>query len=82
MDDEAQEASFQKMSRTLGQWKSLDELRWDALGENLSIRFQAGPDGGPTVTRDWAVPLELATKLHSWLGQALAERAAAAQPMQ
>lgn len=80
--DAVEEASFQKMSSTLGQWKSLDDLRWEALGENLSIRFHAGPDGGPTVQREWAVPLELAIKLHSWLGQALAERAAATLPRQ
>ena len=67
---------------TLGRWKALDAVLWDALGECLVVRFRAGrPDGRETPV-DWEIPRELAAALLLLLGQAFEERDSAAPTRQ
>ena len=67
---------------TLGRWKALDAVLWDALGECLIVRFRAGRADGPETPVDWEIPRELAAALLLILGQAFEERDSAAPTRQ
>lgn len=68
---------------TLGCWKALDGLAWDALGECLVVRFRAGRPGGERdLALDWEIPRALAVDLLSQLQQAFSEKASEVRPMQ
>ena len=68
------EAAGHKLVMTLGQWRGLDGLAWDALGEHLVVRFRAGPANRPAIPVNWAIPAALARDLRDQLVQALAEK--------
>lgn len=76
------EAAGHKLVMTLGQWRDLDDLQWDVLGEYLVVRFRAGPPDRPAIPVSWAIPHALAKDLLPRLAQALEERDSAAAPMQ
>ncbi len=76
------EAAGHKLVMTLGQWRGLDGLAWDALDEHLVVRFRAGPPGRPAIPVRWAIPHALAKDLLPQLEQALAERGSAAPTRQ
>lgn len=77
----ARAAGYQRIA-TLGRWKALDALAWDALGEGLVVRFRAGRPDGPDIPLDWEIPRALAADLLSQLRQAFEEKGSEAQPMQ
>ncbi len=68
------EAAGHELVQTLGQWRGLDGLAWDALDEHLVVRFRAGPPGRPAIPVNWAIPAALARDLRDQLVQALAEK--------
>lgn len=76
------EAAGHKAVSTLGQWRALDGLAWDALGESLVVRFHAGPPDRPAIRVNWEIPHALAKDLLVQLAQAVAERDCAAPTRQ
>lgn len=76
------EAAGHKLVMTLGQWRALDGLAWDVLGEHLVVRFRAGPPDRSAISVSWAIPHALAKDLLSQLAQALEERDNAAPTRQ
>lgn len=68
------EAAGHELVMTLGQWRGLDGLGWDVLGEHLVVRFRAGPPDRLAIPVNWAIPHALAKDLLLQLEQVLAER--------
>lgn len=68
------DALIPELVHSLGTLRRVDRLDWDALGEHLAIRVQAGPLGGHLMPVTWAVPRALVAELHTRLGQALLDR--------
>jgi hypothetical protein len=75
-------AAGHELVMTLGRWRGLDGLAWDALGESLVVRFRAGPVHRPAIPVSWEIPHALARDLLAQLGQAVAERDCAAPTKQ
>ena len=71
-----------ELVHSLGTLRVINAVAWDALGEYLAIRAQAGPVGHRTVPVTWTVPRELVADLHTRLGEALAEIDTAEVPRQ
>lgn len=81
MKSEAHTLGYELLD-SLGTLRAIDAVVWDALGEDLAIRAQAGPLGRRMVPVIWTVPRELVAELHSQLGAALSEIDTSEQPRQ
>ena len=81
MMEKLKAAGYEQL-RTLGRWRSLDTVTWNALGEDLILRFRAGRPDGPDYPMDWAIPRELARELLLLLLTAFEETGGAKPPRQ
>lgn len=68
--------------QTLGRWKALDAVGWDALGECLAVQFHAGKPEGIGVPVAWQIPRAEALVLLRALERAFEEKGTEEMPRQ